>query len=427
MKHELKLLPTQKKFYFAPQKYLAYIGGFGSGKSLITCLTALRLATINQGCPGMIVSPSYKMLYDPILRTMTELLEERGIEYRHQKTLNTLILPFGEIYLRSGDDANSLRGPNLAYFAIDEAAMVDHKVWKICIGRIRHKKARQLKGVVSSTPEGLDWLYHEFVEKCEGGRRRKYKMFQAGSRENIFNPPDYVDDLLEDYDENLAQAYVYGEFVDIGRNRAYNAFGEHNIKDLEYNKYAPICLTADFNVAPMVWEIFQFYGNRLHFLSEISIPDNASTEGAIEKFTSIYRGMVNGGSEREVQIYGDSSGKHRRTVGDSDYIVMGEYLKSKNIPFVGHVPPGNPPVKDRLNSVNAVLKDRGDETRAFIDPRCECLIKDFRMVNLTKHGDIDKRRQSLTHSSDAAGYGVMGTMPIKRRSVSQQIIVKNRF
>lgn len=427
MKTESILLPTQKKFYYAPQKYLAYIGGFGSGKSLITCLMALRLAQLNQGTPGMIVSPSYKMLYDPILATMGELLEEREIPYRHQKTLNTLILPFGEIYLRSGDDPNSLRGPNLAWFAIDEACMVDHKVWKICISRIRHKKAKQLKGVVSSTPEGLDWLYQEFVEKAEGGKRPRYKTFQAGSTENIFLPEDFVEDLKEDYDENLAQAYVYGEFVDIGRNRAYHAFGEHNLKPLEYNRYAPICLTCDFNVAPMVWEIFQHYGNRLHFLDEISIPDNASTEGAIEKFVETYRAMIKGGGESEVHIYGDASGQHRRTTGDSDYIVISEFLKSKNIPFIGKVPPGNPPVKDRLNSVNAVLKDRGDETRMFIDPRCEHLIKDLRMVVLTKHNDIDKRRQSLTHASDAMGYGVMQTMPIRQRSTPKQIVTMNRF
>lgn len=422
MKHELTLLPTQKKFYFAPQKFPAYLGGFGSGKSRVICEAALKYSMINQGCVGMLVAPSYKMLYDPILRIMTEILEERKIEYRHQKTLNILILPFGEIFLRSGDDANSLRGPSLSFFGIDEAAMVDSQVWRICVARLRHPKAKVLKGFLSSTPEGIqNWIYDEFVEKCEAGNRPQYKLFQASTHENIFLPEDYVESLLEDYDDNLIEAYVYGRFVNIGRNRAYHCFGDHNVKDIEFNPHANINLACDFNVQPMVWEIFQHYNNCLHFLDEIVIRDNASTETAISQFADRYREMNKDGTLREVNIYGDSSGKSRKTTGDSDYIVISEYLKSQGIPYQGFVPASNPPVKDRLNSVNSLLKDRGNETRCFIDPSCESLIKDFRMVVLTKNADIDKRRQSLTHASDGAGYGVMQIMPIKKRRAVQQV------
>ena len=424
MKHELILLPTQKRFFLASQKFPCYSGGFGSGKSRILCEKALKAAQINQGCPLMLVAPSYKMLHNPLWVTLEELLEERKILYKRQMTLNIVSLPYNDIYLRSGDDYNSLRGPTLSFFGIDEAAMVSEMVWRVCVGRLRHPKAKNLQGAIATTPEGIgSWIYDEFVEK----NRPQYKLFQASTHENIFLPPDYVESLIGDYSDALAQSYIYGEFTNIGSSRAYHEFGEHNVKPLEYNRHAPICLNCDFNVAPMVWEIKQFYGGRLHYLDEILISDNASTEGAIEKFVDIYHSMVKNGGVGEVEIYGDSSGKHRKTTGDSDYIVIGEYLKSKNIPFIGRVPPGNPPVKDRLNSINSLLKNRGDETRMFVDPRCEMLIKDLRMVNLTKHGDIDKRRQSLTHASDAAGYGVMGTMPIKQRSVRKQVINMNRF
>lgn len=417
MKYELTLLPTQRKFLFAPQKFPAFIGGFGSGKSRVIVELALRLSRINAGCPGMVVSPSYRMLYDPTIITFIETLEERGIPYHHQKSLNIMNLPWGSVYLRSADEPSMLRGPSLSFFAIDEASMCSDQAWKILLGRLRHPKAKILKGALSTTPEGLDWVYNEFIEKADD--RPNYKLFQASSRENIFLPESYVADLEQSYDENLARAYISGEFVDMTSGRAYHEFGNHNIREIEFNPSYPLELTADFNVSPMCWLIFQHYNHQLFFIDEIVIKDNASTEMAISKFVDLYKKLS---ANKEVGVYGDASGKARKTAGDSDYIIISEFLKSNGISYTGYVPASNPNVRDRLNSVNSVLQNRGDETRCFIDPRCEALVKDLRLVSLTRGGDIDKRRRELSHASDAFGYSVVQIMPIKKYRAPQKII-----
>jgi len=66
----------------------------------------------------------------------------------------------------------------------------------------------------------------------------------------------------------------------------------------------------------------------------------------------------------------------------------------------------NPPIKDRVNSINSMLRSISGTRRIQIDPKCKELIKDFEQVAF-KEGSyhIDKDRDRLrTHVSDALGY-----------------------
>ena len=68
----------------------------------------------------------------------------------------------------------------------------------------------------------------------------------------------------------------------------------------------------------------------------------------------------------------------------------------------------NPPVVNRVNSVNRML-----EGNTLIDPRCKVLIQDLEKVT-NKQGtrDIDKSNKLLSHSSDALGYFLQHEFPI---------------
>jgi len=437
---DVPLLPTQKKFYFTPEKYSAFLGGFGSGKTWAFCEKGLRCALENPGAPGMLAAPTFAMLQEPLLRTFFEILEQRQIpptpsapiHYKYVKTPHPVVNLYNgrhlsnEIFFRSTDNPNSLRGPSLSFFGMDEAAMSDLLAWQIGIARLRHKKARYLKGFLSTTPEGtLHWITDEFVDKCEGGKREgKYRLFTASSRENIYLPDDYVSDLEESYDSILAQAYIDGLIINMTSGRAYHEFNKHNISDVEFSSYLNLGLTCDFNVSPMVWEILQYKSDYIEFIDEIVIPDNAKTEAAINIFCDWYYKKMEqlDGRKPHVNIFSDASGGHRSTVGESDHLIMKEVLISRGVPYDGHIPPGNPPVKDRLNSVNSALKDRGEFTRVKINPKCKKLIKDFQIVVLDKNGQIDKRRKELTHASDGAGYAIYTLMPITRPMQRQPLV-----
>jgi hypothetical protein len=67
-------------------------------------------------------------------------------------------------------------------------------------------------------------------------------------------------------------------------------------------------------------------------------------------------------------------------------------------------------VKDRVNCVNAMLRNQAGDRRLLIDPKCKQLILDFERVHWKSdaHGnalaDIDKSDPARSHLSDALGY-----------------------
>ena len=70
----------------------------------------------------------------------------------------------------------------------------------------------------------------------------------------------------------------------------------------------------------------------------------------------------------------------------------------------------NPAVRDRVNTMNNMLKSASDQRNVLIDPKCRELIKDLRQVRWHRDstgnptGDLDKSDAQRTHVSDALSY-----------------------
>ena len=137
-------------------------------------------------------------------------------------------------------------------------------------------------------------------------------------------------------------------------------------------------------------------------LDEIVL-DSSSTPEVCAEFFDRYGEHVGG-----VQVYGDASGRSGNTSsGTSDYQFIREFF-TRNRRLNGGLSVGsaNPRVRDRVNAVNAYLRNAKGDRRLLIDGRCRELIQDLEQVcykpgstQLDKDGD--PRR---THLSDALGY-----------------------
>jgi hypothetical protein len=126
-----------------------------------------------------------------------------------------------------------------------------------------------------------------------------------------------------------------------------------------------------------------------------------------------------------VYIYGDATGEQRKTSASrTDWQIVknffGRYTDRYRASF--RVASANPPVKDRTNCVNALLRNHAGQHRLQIDPRCKQLIKDFEQVSwkADPHGnslaELDKSDPMRTHASDAAGYFVAREFPMRAQS-----------
>lgn len=210
---EYKPHDKQKLFHASGKKFRSFIGGVGSGKTYAGCWEALRMAFDHPGTLGIVVAPTYKMLEDATIRTFKsicprEIADFDGRDYNRTKKILTLCNG-SQIFFRSSDEPDNLRGPTISWFWLDEAAMMPEYAWDIMIGRIREKEG-VLKGIVTTTPKGFNWLYRVFVEKGDDD----YQSIHATTRDNEANlPPSYIRAMENKYVGAFHKQELLGQFV----------------------------------------------------------------------------------------------------------------------------------------------------------------------------------------------------------------------
>src|SRR5690606_16299117 len=125
----------QMQFWHSPARFRMLSGGIGSGKTWAGALECLRQPA---GSPGMVVTPTSDMSEEPV-KTLRAIAGPAVVEVKRGKGDRFLRLSDGkEIYFRSADNPDRLRGPNLGWFWMDEAGqMKDEYPWNVMIGRLR--------------------------------------------------------------------------------------------------------------------------------------------------------------------------------------------------------------------------------------------------------------------------------------------------
>jgi len=396
-----RMLEAQRRFHDSTAKYRAYIGGYGSGKTLACCHEAIRLSVINRGLTGMLVAPTHGMMADNVVPMLFGILNRAGIDYEYNKSEGRILLPWdSSIILRSADNPDRLKGPNLAWAGVDEAALISRKAWEVVISRIRHPRARRLSAFITTTPEGFNWVYEEFVEK----RRRGYTVIRASTAENIHLPGDYVRDLEDAYDPLTARQYLHGEFVNAAAGRVYHAFDRrvHVSADAVYDKKYPLLLGVDFNVDPMCAAVCQIADGAVRVVDEFVLA-GSGTYGLCETVAGRYPGV-------RVFAYPDASGRARRTAGTpeapSDFAILMRHG------FAVRAGRRNPRVRDRVNAVNRKLAGDGGSPGVLVHPDCRETIRSFEQTTYRPNTrEIDKT-PGVEHMTDALGYLIEHEFPV---------------
>jgi PBSX family phage terminase large subunit len=293
---QYEALPAQRSFHSdLGSRFKGYSGPVGSGKSHALVYEALFLSRLNPGLLGLIGAPTYPMLRDSTQRTFFEVLQQERIEYTFHKQENKVrfLANGSEVIFRTLENPDRLRGPNLAWFAIDELTYAREDAWTRLLARLRHPAARRLCGCAVWTPNGYDWVHRRFLES----KAPDYRVVLATPRENTHLPPDFYDQLQGSYSERFYRQEVLGEYLDMAGGNAYYAFNEKNIQPMEYDPHLPLCWALDFNVDPLCSVICQIeerkdltamrVGKRrtikvLRVLDEIVLPNSNTVEAATE-------------------------------------------------------------------------------------------------------------------------------------------------
>jgi len=396
-------LPSQAEFHRSEARFKGFSGPIGSGKSQALCQEAIRLSYLNAGRMGLLGAPTYPMLRDATMVALLEVLDSNEIPYDLNKAENSLTLQDtgSRILFRPVEEFERLRGTNLAWFGVDELTYTQEESWLRLEGRLRDPLATRLTGFGVWTPKGYDWVWRRFI----ADRKPGYQAIQAPAFENrhiLSKIPDFYERLRSSYDQNFFEQEVMGAYLSMDGARVYTGFkrGVH-IRGLKVIPHQPLRWALDFNVDPMSSVVVQISGRTVYVLDEI-VMRRATTQEACAAFLKRFPQHAAG-----VYVYGDASGSAQQTTGASDFeLVREHFMVHSTIPVQYRVPKANPPVRERVNTMNRQFLSAAGVVGAYVDPKCTELIKDLEQVcfkadTMTIDKDRDRAR---THLSDALGY-----------------------
>ncbi len=208
-------IPAQVAFWRDSARVRGFVGGVGSGKTFAGVAEILNQP---RQTAGVVVAPTYRLLKSVTQKTFFEVCP-RALIQSHNKTDGLTVLWNGlEIYWRSAENADNLRGLNLGWCFFDEAAFCSEESWRVALARLRRQPGRAW---IATTPRGQDnWVYHWFVERAASNG---YSMHNGRTMENPFNLPTYYEDLktqLESAPLYAAQE-LDGAFVDLAGSKRF--------------------------------------------------------------------------------------------------------------------------------------------------------------------------------------------------------------
>lgn len=226
-------------------------------------------------------------------------------------------------------------------------------------------------------------------------------------------PKAELESATHDLDERTYRQEFQANFENLGSGSVYYAFDrEANVRPASHDPRLPLFWSLDFNINPMCAVIGQRDGEWVNVLDEIVLPDS-NTSAACEEFLKRAEPWFHRSyAPMHVDVYGDSTGDARRfSASRTDWQLVRDFLAGYRDRYRAafHYGSSNPPVRNRVNCMNAKLFNQAGDRRLFIDPRCKNLIRDFEAGALEDrhHGnafnEIDKSDSERTHTSDALG------------------------
>lgn len=214
IRRKVQLHPTQAEFRRSPARYRAFCGGRGAGKSWVGAYDLLR--RLRPGGVYLVASPTGILMQDTTYPTLKQLGESFGIwggvKLTPYPTI-TILLDGGtaSIRLRTAEDPDKLRGPNLRGAWLDEASLMHGDAYKIVIGALRDGSH---VGWMSATftPQGPShWTFSTFASGHPDSA-----LFRARTDQNPFLSPAFAATLRDQYGEtNWARQELGGEFVQL--------------------------------------------------------------------------------------------------------------------------------------------------------------------------------------------------------------------
>ncbi|HSE98109.1 MAG TPA: terminase family protein, partial [Blastocatellia bacterium] len=197
-------------------KYVAFRGGVGSGKTWIGAYYAVEKAALNPGVRGFIGANTYPQLWQSTLSGLYEVCAAYNVPVwpRSPETAarkKVLYLWNGvEVLCRAAENQGYKLwdGFKCGWWWLDEPKDMDEGAYRTICERHRDGRVDRLEGWLTASPSGMNW-FGEIEEDPE------VRVVEADSRENFYNPTEYVESLLKKMSPEMAAQQIEGKVINV--------------------------------------------------------------------------------------------------------------------------------------------------------------------------------------------------------------------
>lgn len=428
MEATIRLNKPQYEFVSLNQQFSAFVAGYGSGKTYIGC-TKLGLHFCDfPGIDAGYFAPTYPHIRDIFYPTAEECLESMGFSIEVKQSDKEVhvfngVKRVGIIRCRSMDRPESIVGFKIGCAVVDEIDVLPQvkaqTAWRKIIARMRYKVDGLKNSVaVTTTPEGFKFVYNQFVKAVRENPQLAslYGIVQASTYDNAANlPAGYIESMRQTYPAQLIEAYINGQFVNLTTGTIYVAYDRKANDSKEVVKESePVHVGMDFNVGKMAAVIHVLRDGKPHAVAEIT--GAYDTPDMIRRLKESLWKYEDGRfiPTRQITVYPDASGDSRKSVNASKTDIS--LLREAG--FRVDAPAMNPPVKDRINAMNAMFCNAEGERRYFVNSSaCPAYSEALEQQPWAENGEPDKST-GHDHLNDSGGYYIIRKFPIVKRQAT---------
>jgi len=343
------------------------------------------------------VSPSYRMskgiVWDQLKNKLKDL---RWIDQSNEAELKLRLKNGSVIHLKGADNPDSLRGVGLDFIVLDEFQDITPETWTTVLRPTLSDKGG--KAMFLGTPRGVGSWSHEMftmAQEADNWGAHTYTTLDGG---NV--PENEIEQAKRDMDQKTFEQEYLATFNTYSGQVYYNFDRKYTIQ-AHNAPVREIHCGIDFNVDPMSVSIAVIEGRTIYFIDEI-VMKGSNTDEVCDELKRRY-------SQSRIIMYPDPAGRQRKTSagGRTDISIL------QNAGFTVQVRNAHTPIRDRVNSVNAKLKNSRGEHSLFVDPKCRQIINSLERMVYKPGTSIIEKDGELDHMADAVGYLVDFLFPLR--------------
>ena len=345
------------------------------------------------------VAPTYRQAKTICWSELKDkLIKHKWVKGINHSDLTITLRNKSTITLRGSENFDALRGVGLDMVIFDEFSDINKEAWyEVLRPTLSDTNGHAL---FCGSPRGFgNWSYELFKM---GETNKEWESFKYTTLEGGQVPDTEIEQAKQDLDIRTFQQEYEATFVNYSGMIYYNFSRADNLID-KYNKNSLVLhIGLDFNVDPMCAVVSVIENEKVIVIDEIQIY-SSNTNEMCEEINNRYKG-------KKIVVYPDPSARQRKTSagGLTDLAILKNFgleVKCRNTA---------PLVRDRINSVNAKLKNVAGKNNLFILNSCKNVIKSIERQIYKEGTHIPDKDSGFDHMNDALGYLIEFNFPIKR-------------